>query len=173
MKFEILYSVEHRQTQQQRQCTRRNEGQHEEESIGDGSIGQYNRSTEAPTNNPQSTVQPETTTQPNDQSNPSSSQQSSNNKTTQQEVNNIVQRNNEHETRNTQQVEEGDNIMQSGRISRPPKRFDDFQMHLQTQVHPEDCMNTYSTEEAKVLAKLMEHCEYRTSKQQSSKTISH
>ena len=50
-------------------------------------------------------------------------------------------------------------VTRSGRVSRPPTRFNDYQMHLQTQVHPKDRTCEYSTEEARVMAKIMQHFE--------------
>ena len=48
-------------------------------------------------------------------------------------------------------------VTRSGRVSRPPTRFDE--MHLQTQAHPSDSTCEYAKEEARVIAKIMEHLE--------------
>ena len=50
-------------------------------------------------------------------------------------------------------------VTRSGRVSRPPTRFDNYQMHLQTQAHPQDSTCEYAKEEARVIAKIMEHLE--------------
>ena len=50
-------------------------------------------------------------------------------------------------------------VTRSGRVSCPPTRFDDYQMHLQTQAHPSESTCEYAKEEARVIAKIMEHLE--------------
>ena len=58
-----------------------------------------------------------------------------------------------------QETGNNDTTTRSGRVSRPPKRFDEYQMHLQTQAHPDTCTCKYTTEEAKVMTKILQHFE--------------
>ena len=45
----------------------------------------------------------------------------------------------------------------SGRVSKPPSKFGDYYMHLQTQTHPTERTMEYTTQEGRVIAKVLEY----------------
>ena len=67
---------------------------------------------------------------------------------------------NENETNDVQQQQPNQSnkhVTRSGRVSRPPTRFNEYHMHLQTQAHPKERMIEYDKEEAKVFATIMQY----------------
>ena len=80
----------------------------------------------------------------------------------------------EEETQQQAEVEPEVRKTRSGRVSRPPERFDEYYMHLQTQIHPEDRTIEYTTEEGRVIATILQYFQYkqmRTNKKLSKKFV--
>ena len=50
----------------------------------------------------------------------------------------------------------------SGRVTKPPERYNDYYMHLQKQTHPRERTMEYNQEKGRVIVMLLQYFEYKT-----------
>ena len=65
----------------------------------------------------------------------------------------------EHEQTNQDNEQQKEITTRSGRVSKPPAKYKDYQSHLQTQVHPKERTLEYNVEEARVIATILQYFE--------------